>query len=433
MKKLYILSAMVVGLAACKPNLEPQAPERGDADFTSYLAVGNSTTAGYADGALYREGQINSFPNILAEQFKTVGGGEFRQPLVPGEYGWPVAKKVLNYVQGPCDTVATIKPTDFDGALDTPGTYQNIAAQGPFNNIGVPGIKAIHFGLKGYGLFNPFAGRFYKDPATTSSLDQILRIDHTFFTLWMGNNDVLGYATAGGDQGNDMISNLKLFGQSYDSIMSTITRNGAKGIVITIPDVLAIPFFTTIPPKGLEGLKEQDINKLNLAYNGTQVHFDMGKNYFVIQDANEATGFRQIRDGEYVLLSLPLDSVKCAGWGTIKPIPGRYVLTQDEVDKIVLAYTSFNNVIVDLATEYQIPVLDVRDYFNSIREDGTAYNGINYNLNYVTGGIFSLDGIHLTGRGNALLANKIIERINTHYGSSIPYADVNMYTGIRMP
>ncbi|MCB0698249.1 MAG: hypothetical protein H6551_08755 [Chitinophagales bacterium] len=434
MKKLYIYGLIVLGFAACKPNIEPDTPQRGDADFSNYLAVGNSTSAGYTDGSLYVTGQQNSFPNILAKQFRSVGGGEFRQPLVRGEHGWPVAKKVLGVVQGKCDSLPSVKPTDFKGALDTPGTYLNISSQGPFNNQGVPGIKAVHYGIKGYAMLNPFAGRMFTNPATTSALDQIIYANYSFFTLWVGSNDVLSYASSGGDQGTDSISLSTHFGIAYDSIMNTITRNGSKGVVLTIPSITDIPFFRAISPKGLAGVKAEDANKLNLAYNGTQVHFEEGDNYFVIQDAAHPNGFRQITQDELVCLTLPIDSVKCAGWGTIKPIPGRYVLTRSEIDKVNAALVAFNGHIQRLAAKYQIPVLVTDDFFLGTRDNGGySSNGINFTLKYVSGGIFSLDGIHLTGKGNALLANFIIDRINAHYGSSIPHADPNSYEGIRMP
>lgn len=436
MKKLYIYGLMVMGFAACKPDLEPSAPQKGDADFTSYLAVGNSTSAGYMDGALYREGQMNSFPYILSQQFENVGGGEFIQPLVPGEYGWPQAKKELGYVQGPCDTIATVKTKDFEGALDTVSTYQNISAEGPFNNQGIPGIKAIHYGLNGYAFFNPFAARIFKSPATTNALDQINLVNHTFFTLWIGNNDVLFYAAQGGDHNRgsyDSLSKPAEFAVAIDSIMNTVTRNGAKGVVLTIPNILQIPYFKTIPPKGITNLKAETANSLNLAYNGTQVSFQEGSNYFVIEDVSSPNGFRQIRDNEYVLLSLPLDSVKCKGWGTLKPIPSQYVLTADEAAKVTAAISSYNSAITTAAVKYTVPVLDMQEYFSSVVDNGTTYNGVNFSMAYASGGLFSLDGIHLTGKGNALLANRIIQRINMHYGSTIPFADVNRYSGVKIP
>ena len=71
----------LIGLNACTNNdIDPNAgtgvtPGKGSADFTKYVAVGNSLTAGFADGGLYRDGQLNSYPSILAGQFATVGGG----------------------------------------------------------------------------------------------------------------------------------------------------------------------------------------------------------------------------------------------------------------------------------------------------------------------------------------------------------------------
>jgi len=40
----------------------------------------------------------------------------------------------------------------------------------------------------------------------------------------------------------------------------------------------------------------------------------------------------------------------------------------------------------------------------------------------VTGGLVSLDGIHLTGRGYALMANKILEAMDAKFGSNFTTA-----------
>jgi hypothetical protein len=53
----------------------------GVANFSKYVALGNSLTSGYSDGALFIEGQ-KSYTNIMAEQFKAVGGGEFKIPFM---------------------------------------------------------------------------------------------------------------------------------------------------------------------------------------------------------------------------------------------------------------------------------------------------------------------------------------------------------------
>ena len=437
MKKLYILGlAAVCGLSACKPNIEPKAPERGDADFGTYMAVGSSHTAGIMDGSYYLDAQENSFPAMLAEAFSAVGGGNFVQPLVAGNHGWPIGKFILDYIQGPCDTIPRLGPTPFKGALDTIGTASNIyLAKGPFGNMGISGSKVTDYLVPGYAMANPFAGRIFKNASSARGVDELLLPEHTFFTMWLGMNDVMDYATAGGDTSGKTRNWITLptaFRLSYDSVLNTVTRNGAKGVVMTIPDVLDMPFFNVIPPNGLE-LDAKDANKLNLAYNSTQLHFDVGMNYFVIEDVNAPNGFRHIKAGEYVRMDVPIDSIKCLGWGSTVPMPASYVLTAEEVVIINTVIEGYNNTITKLAADYNIPVSDTRYFLRGLKENGAQFNAANYSIKFVSGGIYSLDGIHFTGRGNALLANSILATINDHYGSSIPWIDVNRFSQVRLP
>ena len=79
------LAAGLLSFAACKTEINTPKPSRGTADFSRYISVGNSLTAGYADGGLYRDGQLNSYPSIIAAQMQKVGGGAFTQPLFTPE------------------------------------------------------------------------------------------------------------------------------------------------------------------------------------------------------------------------------------------------------------------------------------------------------------------------------------------------------------
>jgi hypothetical protein len=438
MKKIYILGLMAALFASCKPNLEPEKPSQGSgADFTNYVSVGSSITAGYADGALYRAGQESSFPAILAEQFKHVGGGDFRQPLLPGEFGYPTAKMVLTSYQGMCDSQASLTPKPFTGALDTATSSTNIyLTYGPFNNMGIPGIRCVDYVTKGYGMVNPFAKRIFAGPSTSRPVDELMWAKPTFFTLWIGDNDVLGYAVAGGGNSADptkQITNDYWFNAAYDTVLSTLRRNGAQGVLVNIPDVTSLPFFTTIPPHGLK-LSQTDAYLLNNAYNplGGFIRFEEGYNYFIIEDSTAPPKFRHIKEGEYILLSTPQDSIKCAGWGTKKPIPAKYVLTADEVAKIRKATDVFNGIIYLMAKRENLGLVDMYFYMKTL-QSGIVYNGVGYNATFVSGGAFSLDGIHLTPRGYALVANKILMTINEKYGATIPMADVNKYKGIQFP
>lgn len=439
MKKLYILGLMAF-VASCKPNIEPEKPSKGDGvDFSSYVAVGNSLTAGYADNSLYRSGQENSYPSMLAEQFKTVGGGVFRQPLLPGEYGYPSAKLVLGSRQGPCDTTASLAPIPYTGALDTVGSSTNIFnTAGPFNNMGIPGIRCVDFVIPGYGYLNPYARRMFVSPTGSRPVDEVMVAKPTFFTLWIGSNDVLGYATSGGEGpaapgGTNRISNVDQFNAAYDSVLSNLRRNGAQGVLLNIPDVTSIPFCTTIGAKSLM-LSKNDANLLNNAYNalGGFIRFSEGANYFIIEDSTVPTKFRHIKEGEYILLSTPQDSIKCKGWGTKKPIPGKYVLTGDEVAKIKTATAAFNNIIYLMARRENLAMVDMNSYLKTL-QSGITFNGATFNANFVSGGAFSLDGVHLTPRGYAMVANQILMAINNKYKSTIPMVDVNKYKGIQFP
>jgi lysophospholipase L1-like esterase len=444
MKKTYIAAiAALSTLAACKPNIESQLPTKGTADFTTYVSVGNSLTAGYSDGTLYRNGQLNSYPSMLAGQFKMVGGGDFKQPLLPGNAGWPTLKRVLGYSTG-CDGVTSLGPVFYSGTLDTAGSITNISAQGPFNNVGVPGIRCIDYTTAGYAYGAlvlggvGYAYRFYSSPTTEKPLDEATKLNPTFFTMWLGANDVLGYATNGGE-GNGTggtlptdISPVTAFQSVYETVVSTMVANGAKGVLINIPDVTSIPFFTTVPAKGLALTRQGQADSLNAAYAPLGFKFSVGANYFVIQDATAPGGMRQIKSGEYILLTIPQDSIKCAGWGSLKPIPRKYVLDATEVANVQAATTSFNNIIKTSADAHGLAYVDANAYMKTL-QSGITFNGVTFTPTFVSGGAFSLDGVHLTPRGYALIANEIIRVINQKYQSTISTVDVNKYSGLLFP
>lgn len=441
---IFIAAAVIITAGSCKSKIEPEKPVAGEANFANYVAIGNSLTAGFADGSLYRSGQINSYPNMLAGQFQLVGGGEFKQPLLPGESGWPVVpalgrfpKRVLGYSTD-CMNNTSLGPVLYSGAIDTAGSAANIGSGGPYNNLGVPGIRCIDFGLTGYGMLNPYAGRFFSNPAQQKPLDVVMQSQPTFFTLWLGGNDVLGYATSGGEGAvsgglspND-ISAENVFKATYDATIQALVSTGAKGVLINIPDVTSIPFFTTIPAQGLALTRQGQADSLTAAYAQLGFQFKVGANYFVIQDAAAPGGMRQLKAGEYVLLTTPQDSIKCRGWGSLKPIPKQYVLTADEVANVKNATAAFNAIIADNANTHHLGLMDANTYMKTL-QSGITWNGVTYTPTFVTGGTFSLDGIHLTPRGYALVANEIISVINQTYKATIPGVDINKYGGIRFP
>jgi hypothetical protein len=436
---------MILGLLnACKPEIEEFKPANGNADFSTYIAVGNSLIAGYADGALYLSGQEYSLPNILAGQFKQVGGGEFKQPLMADENGigfrgaTPVTKLVLGY---PTDCLGTVSLGAVPASNEV--NMANLAPvgdQGPFNNLGIPGAKAIHMVVPGYGALNPFYGRMASAPGN-AVIDEIPAVNATFFTIWLGNNDILTYALAGGEA--DAITPVEVFEQAYLAILNTLQANGAKGVLINFPNSLTTPFFTTVPYNVLV-LSQEQADQLNAGYailnqiivgagSTDTIHFSAGPNPLVIADDVMPWGLRQIKHDELVLLSIPQDSLKCAGWGSQVPVPASYVLDQVEIGEVTTAVSAYNAKILEIALSNSTGLLDAYAVMQEAHTTGFVYDGIEFNGDFVSGNLHSLDGIHLTPAGNAVFANFLIDAINKQFGANIPKVVVSDYAAIVYP
>lgn len=442
---LFLATALLL-LASCADRDESFKVERGEADFSNYVAFGNSLTAGYGDAALYYEGQVVAYPYLMAQQMAQVGGGEFRQPWVdPSSVGVGSnknARLVLKMVNGELVPVPSAPKGDLSIFVNS------VASEGPFNNMGVPGAQANTSVLPGYGNpllgennFNPYFTRMTNDPINASMLGDALAQNPTFFTVFIGGNDVLNYAANGGTrmpitplEGPPGVG----FIASIDAIVKGFTANGAKGAVATVPDITSVPFFTTIPYNGLVLESDQQAEALNQAYQaliemGLVTPFRKGANGFIITDTQSPVGFRQAVEGEIILITTPGDSLKRGGWGSVKPIPNLYSLTHWEIKKIDDATEQYNKKLKAVAEEHDLAFVDVNKFLREVMDVGINLNGRLITADFVTGGAFALDGIHLTPVANAILANEFIKAINKKYNSSIPLVDPSPFGGIEFP
>jgi hypothetical protein len=171
---------------------------------------------------------------------------------------------------------------------------------------------------------------------------------------------------------------------------------------------------------------------LSAAYAQAGITFHEGNNAFVIEDADAPAGLRQINADEYILLSIPQDEMKCNGMGSITPIPEQYVLKASEIALVNEAVDAYNSKLQAAAMDKGLAYVDVDAFMKKVNT-GIIYNGVSVRAQFVTGGAFSLDGVHLTPLGNALLANEFIKSINTRYGSTIPQVNATKYKGVSFP
>ena len=120
--------------------------------------------------------------------------------------------------------------------------------------------------------------------------------------------------------------------------------------------------------------------------------------------------------------------------GITYPLEDKYVLTKSEVAQVTTATNAYNTQIKALAEAYGLAFVDTNAKMVELgKSSGIQYNGVNYSTTFVTGGSFSLDGVHLTGKGYAVIANEFIKAINAKYKSNLHQVNPNNYSGVKFP
>lgn len=434
---LLPLFAGMLSFTACKHDHDgTPAPTPGKADFSRYIAVGNSLTSGYADGGLYLEGQQNSYPSIIAKQLQLAGGGAFTQPLFTEAQANGSGYLRVTGIEK--DGSPKIEPVTTNlavrGQITVPPVGDVILYTkytGELNNYGVPGIKLRDITLAPYGNFNGFFERLLPVDApgnTTSYLDFITAKPFTFFTNWLGNNDALAFATSGGT--GDVLTDKAVFAQLYKLSVEKLTAAGQKGVVATIPDITSIPFLNTVTiAKILAGV--QKVNPEAKALYVDAVVSGTEHNARVATDKDLVIlTFDVNKIGQPVVTpqgSLPY------GLTPYTPIEDKYVLDEKEAATATDYVVSFNNSIKASAAEKGLAVFDAFTFLNEVKAHGLQVNGLKLTVDFFTGGIFSLDGVHLTPRGYAVIANEFIKAINDKYQSSVPLVNVADYRAVKLP
>lgn len=439
-----LVLTLFVSLYACTNNdIDPNAntgpaPSKGTADFTKYVAVGNSLTAGFANGGLYRAGQLNSYPNILASQFATVGGGAFVQPLFTEAQANGSGYLKLVKIPNPSDptslasSLAQVAPGAARGGTTASGALLLTKFSDANQNLGVPGIKMADILTPGYGSTqgNQYFERLLPDATTnpasvTTTYYQYVSNNlngATFFTSWLGNNDALAYATSGGIGAENTANGLTstaLFTTNTTAIMNKLTENNRKGAVIGIPNIIGAPFFTTATAQINALLKAQGISGLAIA------------------SKSVPGGVRMSGSGDYFLLTIAsqLNDFLARGVGlsAANPVPDQYVLDASEVATLAARINDFNTVLKTQADAKGLAYVDVNPIFQLLAQpNGYTLNGVTYTAAFIQGGVFGLDGVHLTPAGYALVANEIIKSINAKYGSTVPQVNPANYSRVLL-
>ncbi|MGM0546974.1 MAG: hypothetical protein ACQEST_09640 [Bacteroidota bacterium] len=236
LKTVLSLALVLALFTGCEDyqDLDVDPVDTGDADFSSYVAVGNSLTAGFQSNALYEDAQKYSFPNLLARQLQIEN---FEQPLI-GNPGIGNRIELTNL-----ESNTTQQNTNQGEPINT-GIGQ------PYNNLGVPNIKVDAY--LNTPDDNPFYPLVVNEGNPQSPLPNIHAaveaLQPTVVSFWLGNNDILTYVTSGGlREFTDPVE----FGNQYGEAIAKIQNLESDPTVVTanIPSVASIPFATTVGPQ----------------------------------------------------------------------------------------------------------------------------------------------------------------------------------------
>jgi hypothetical protein len=423
------------------------------ADFSNYVAMGDSLTAGWQSGCLVDRHQLKSYPAILAGQFGTtvaqVGDesqAHFQQPLV-SEPGLP----------HPCSTV-TFDPATGEIGIDqhlgdAPGAPENLLLPRPYNNLGIPAahsydmLDVVH--SSGADIFSLVLRNFPGSPLDgTNAVEQAIAQNPTFLSVFIGNQDTLDAAgtgtvkndsclalspAGGGSCEGITFTSLDVFTAKYTQMVQTLhaALPNATILLVNLPDITSIPFATTVPPVVINPQTNQPV-------------------------INPATGgpiplIGEAHDGSVgpipltTLVTLPALSLEGQGLGIPcavapnlplcnHPLPDGHIaqdglhagvlLYADEVGLLHQQVAAFNGVIATAAASVGAHVFDANALLADFAVHGRSYGGIKVTTSFLTGGIFSYDGVHPSNIGYAILADELVKFINETYDAQIPRVDV---------
>jgi lysophospholipase L1-like esterase len=238
----------------------------------------------------------------------------------------------------------------------------------------------------------------------------VAEADATFVTVWLGNNDVLGYVTSGGEA-EGFPTPAAEFAAAYEELVARLLETTDRIVLLNVPPVTVVPYLSAVPnvvvdPLTLEIIPGPDGMPVPLL--GPAGPLDPGDQ--VTFDAIEL-----ILDGVGISVDLG---------GTGEPLPGDVVLDGGEQAVARAASAPYNQAIAETAARHGLAVVDVHALVSAIAANGLEVDGIRLTTDYYVGGLFSLDGIHPTCKGYGVVANALIDAIGARYAEALPRVSI---------
>ena len=385
------LVATVGLVAACSGDTHLNGPTPNNAIFASYVALGNSITAGYQSGGINDSTQQQSYAVLVARQMNT----RFAYPsLVKPGCPPPIANFQTQARVGGSTSTST-----------TCFLRQGITAT--LNNVAVPGITS--FDPTASGLTAPDTNPLMQLILGGQTMVQkALDANPTFATVWVGNNDILEPAIEGLP---DLATPTGTFIANYAKMMNQLVQGapGIKGVLIGVVQVAAAPVMFTA-----QALQSPlFLGALSVA-TGKVVTADpttcTGSTSLIAIEIVAAIKAGQLpptiycaKTGHGLLGNLfVLDAGEQAQVAATVSTYNAYI--QAKADSIGFAYYDPNTTLARLATQDPVLASHVPNLAS-----GTATFG-----QFVT-----LDGIHPSAAAHIQIADDLIAVINKKYGTNL--------------
>jgi len=353
------------------------------ADLSRMIVVGDSLSAGFQNDSLLDTQQPHGWASVLAAQANV--------PLVLPLIAPPGIPNVLELITG--GPLPVIEPAPGPASLGRDDPYVQAT------DLAVPGAElqdalTTRPSLPIDDLTDLVVGLpgLYQG-VSRSQVEWAEALEPTTIFVWIGNNDILGAAT---EANPSAATSLNSFSSNYAKLLNQLSATGATLVVANIPDVTVVPYFT--PASAIE-------QEIGLPPFLTWLILGIGPDDYVLP-----AGVALIPS----ILANP----------SLGPLPSRDVLRAAQVVQVRALIAAYNLIIAVGAIEHGAVLVDVHSLANQIRSQGVKANGLRLTNQYL-GGLFSLDGIHPTNTGYAVIANQFIATLNQARGTSIPLVDIN--------
>lgn len=401
---LLIAAALLGGaaLAACGKieAITQPAAQSGSANFNHYVAMGTSITAGWESGGLVEHHQTKSYAYLFARQ---AGASAFTIPSVSAD-GVPPLLRILS-----------LSPLFITNAGRTPGTFTNLGQPTSYHNMAVPYAIVVDAvdSTNYYVGPNPERITMFDNIVRHRGtiLQQVLSQAPTFISIEYGSNEVLGAATSG--SGTPLLSPTQ-FSAVYTSMLLAIGQAlpATDLALFTVPDVTTIPFFTTFPPFTVSLATGAPVPLVGP--NGPLAPADL----VLLRAADSLAVGTGIPVGGY-------NYVNPTAPGNGRSLLGSQILDGVESGQIQAAVSEYNTFIRNAAANIGAVIVDLNGLLHEASTTGLHYQGHTYATDFVTGGLFSLDGVHPTDLAHGFIANTMIDAVNAKFGAHIPHVDLS--------